>query len=778
MKRWSKNRFKTTCAMLIFLAMTVVLYGFYSIGLRYFITTQTLESVEYLQVADNAIEEIHTESKTTYAYLQDRDNKENTLLLKAQQKKTDKSIAELQKYITYHYKQMIPSTKSFFEKFAQSQKTRLSLLEKNSTISVEPNFELLLSVFLNQPIYDYPALWSYAQLAQHTTISRSLRVNALEGAIGLMELSSDRQRSELIILGFITLLLLVFSFFMVRFFESMKHELKSIKELLEELVDEKDATNDNLAKAVAKGDTKVVYQFLKKLIFEVKESQAMAQKSNKIKSLFLANMSHEIRTPLNGIMGFTELLKTTELTTEQLEFVQIIQKSSENLLNIIGDVLDLSKIESERVKMEVSEFDLFVEIESVVEEYTLKASEKEIDLGLYIDPKLISYRLTGDSTKIKQVLINLIHNAIKFTSQNGSINIHIEKTEKKDTQTTLLFKVKDSSNEISINNQEKIFEAFSQEDTSNIIRKYSGTGLGLAICAKLLELMGSKLHLSRDKNKGATFYFSIDFDSVLSDKTITKYNELSVAYYQPAERISSLCLRDTIRYLNILCKQADVIMEIDTQLLPDILFVDFEDITTQTLQTLLLIKCDVVVVIKPHHKNKINELDFATFKTIYTPITFTKLQNILDLTKQKVNTTTKVVELKPFSVLVAEDNLINQKLIKRVLENMGAIVTLAENGEVALNYRKENRYDIIFLDIQMPVMGGIEATHAILKFEKEQNQYHIPIVALTANALEGDKERYILEGMDGYASKPIQIDSISLLLQEFLPYKIKNQETK
>ncbi|MCK4441680.1 MAG: nitrate- and nitrite sensing domain-containing protein, partial [Sulfurovaceae bacterium] len=278
---------------------------------------------------------------------------------------------------------------------------------------------------------------------------------------------------------------------------------------------------------------KDAYKFLELLIENARQDKIQALEANESKSLFLANMSHEIRTPLNGIVGFTELLKSTDLDEEQLEFTGIIEKSSENLLSIINNILDLSKIESNKIELEKIVFDPIIEFENAVETYAVKASEKDIDFNFFLDPS-INKKLLGDSVKIKEVLINLLSNAIKFTDFGGFINIEITKTSTKNNLTKLLFSIQDNGIGMTKEQQLNVFAAFAQADVS-ITRKYGGTGLGLTISTKFLEIMGSELKLDSQKEKGTKFYFTLELEEVSENTKIDQEhidNDISLMRYQ------------------------------------------------------------------------------------------------------------------------------------------------------------------------------------------------------------------------------------------------------
>ncbi|MEA2029808.1 MAG: ATP-binding protein [Campylobacterota bacterium] len=590
------------------------------------------------------------------------------------------------------------------------------------------------------------------------------------------QMLSSKKIMNLAIAVMITLLVLALIVRMI--FANMASDAKRLEKVVENLIDPQIKEEYNLPKMLAQNDKTQIYQFLEKTILDAKESKKIAEDANRIKSLFLANMSHEIRTPLNGVMGFTELLRTSELNQEQEEFVQIIQKSSENLLSVINDILDLSKIESEKVEIEAIGFDPIVEFESGIESYGAKAAEKDIYLGLYIDPQLANYQLKGDPTRIKQVLVNLMSNAIKFTPLDGNVNVSIEIVEHFDDELDVKFVVKDSGIGISPEQQGKIFEAFSQED-SGTNRQYGGTGLGLTISNKLVGLMGSKLELESKKNHGSSFFFTLKMKSVLARTTSQEFNNLHALYYLPNSQEITTDDETIEKYLQALSSQSGICRNynevVDSKI--DILFVKYSAIELEELKRLLELNIKVVLLTTVYSKEEINKHNLDLFKMLYTPINFSKIKSSFMLLKgeEQIKPQEEVERFKDLKILVAEDNTMNQKLIKRVLEDMGIEVTIVKNGEEAFKERTIGTYDMILMDIQMPIMSGVESTHAILKYEKENNLPHIPIVALTANALKGDREKYLAEGMDDYTTKPIQIHRVQEMLHSYFAQKVETE---
>jgi signal transduction histidine kinase/CheY-like chemotaxis protein len=401
-------------------------------------------------------------------------------------------------------------------------------------------------------------------------------------------------------------------------------------------------------------DSDIKYRLLEKKFKAISEKAEMLEHEIRSTELFLASMSHEIRTPLNGIIGMTEVLDDTPLSEDQQEYVSMIRESSNNLRVIVNDVLDVAKINAGKMELETIPFNLVSKLNASAGLFKQKIDEKKINLILSLDKKIPTH-VMGDPTRLSQVIINLISNAIKFTDKGGRLEIITELIDKNREEVTFKLSVSDSGIGMTKEQQEKIFEAYSQA-TISTTRKSGGTGLGLTISRKIMNAMGTELEVESEEGKGATFFFVIT-------------------------------------------------MKIASQ--PSL---EVEEVEEQSVE----------------EKKSFDEVN----------------------------------------VLVAEDNPINQKLIKIVLQNLGLNVTLASNGQKAYELRIQNDYDLIFMDIQMPIMGGVEATHSILQYEKENGEKHIPIIALTANALPGDKERYMSEGMDDYATKPLDVKVIKKIISE------------
>ncbi|MCK4973832.1 MAG: nitrate- and nitrite sensing domain-containing protein [Sulfurimonas sp.] len=560
--------------------------------------------------------------------------------------------------------------------------------------------------------------------------------------------------------------------------------IRNLENVLKKVAEDTFSKNSKINLNTSDGTNKA-YELLEKIIEQTKKDKESAQEASEAKSMFLANMSHEIRTPLNGIVGFTELLKDSGLEEEQREFVDIIEKSSENLLEIINNILDLSKIESNKLEIEDISFNPIIEFESAVEVYAVRASEKHINLGCFIDPKL-EFPLKGDPTKIKEIIINLLSNAVKFTSNAGSINVNIRKVENDIIgRTKIKFEIQDSGIGVTSEQKSKIFEAFSQADTS-ITRKYGGTGLGLTISSNFIELMGGKLDLDSEPGQGTTFFFTIELEEVetLNESSQNAFSNLNALILSDSLKVKKQdkYLREYLDHYGVgytTFKDISKIPTLEKETTYNIIIVDYDYASEDTLREIVKLPQELIVLTKSNMMRRIDAYNLDIFKTIYEPIHSTKLKLILENYNELsgAKQTIKKLSRKQFdfntskfiaNVLVAEDNIINQKLIQRTLEDLGLTITIANNGLEAFQKRKDGKFDMIFMDIQMPFLDGVEATAEILEFEEDYDQVHVPIVALTANALKGDREKFLAAGLDEYTTKPLIRSEIISLLNQFL----------
>ena len=531
---------------------------------------------------------------------------------------------------------------------------------------------------------------------------------------------------------------------------------------------------------------KLVYETMN----EFYEMSVKSKNDSEAKSYFLASMSHEIRTPLNGIIGFTELLKDTELNDEQTEFLDIIDKSSESLITLINSILDLSKVESQNIEFENISFNPMEKFEHSIEVYGVKASEKNIDLSLYIDPKL-DINLNGDPEKVSEVLINLMSNAVKFTNEGGEINVEVIKVKcEEESMTKILFSVEDNGVGIAKENHDKIFKAFGQAEESTT-REFGGTGLGLSISFKYVEMMGGNLELDSEIGKGTKFHFSLEFVNNKNIKEKKKIENKSVALmFNKIEKKQNKNITRYLDNLNINYEEVysfnDFKIKMDTFKFTDIM-VDYEGSSKDDLRKLNeLSSIQKTLIFKTLNKKNVDFLKLINFKKIYEPVNFNKVFKTLNTIKDfeipsylnKKNENKKEeyhikMESKKITkphVLVVEDSPINRKLIISMLSNMGIIIDVAIDGLVAVEKRKEKNYDMIFMDINMPNMSGDDASQEIIKWENANGKSHIPIVAVTANALPGDKDKYLSRGLDDYIPKPISIKIIKHMFNKWTDY--------
>lgn len=608
----------------------------------------------------------------------------------------------------------------------------------------------------------------------------------------LWEKSEIFLRQQLLLLAIATAILFfgfILAYIGYTIARDITRNIKELEDILNKAVDEMKEGGQYLSSDTAAIEnieldthegTKEAYKFLETLVDTAKQDKLIALQANEAKSLFLANMSHEIRTPLNGIVGFTEILRGTELTPEQEEFLSIIDKSSENLLSIINNILDLSKIESNKIEIENIVFDAAEEFESAIETYAVGASEKNIDLNFYMDPA-ISPKLKGDPTKIKEIIINLLSNAIKFTSHGGEINLEIRKIQSNNETSDIEFSIQDNGIGMTKDQQLHIFDAFSQADIS-VTRKYGGTGLGLTISSRLVELMGGNLELESAKDHGTRFYFTLPMEEVASTDLSSQhtFDNITICKYQqdvPTKLDSYLdeyfkYFGPTVKYF----KSEEELKELSGLQICKNCWIDIEKAKQNIVDALRNIeKSKLIIIANVTSRNKLESLGIAKENVIYKPITISKLKAALNKNAERTTEAIKeeaLLETKfDAHILVTEDNVINQKLIKRVLEDHGITVDLANNGLEAFEKRRNKQYDLLFMDIQMPVMDGIEATREILDYEEDEKISHIPIVALTANALKGDREKFMNEGMDEYITKPIEASELLFILNKFLSHK-------
>ena len=492
-------------------------------------------------------------------------------------------------------------------------------------------------------------------------------------------------------------------------------------------------------------------------ITELENARKKAEIAQKSKSTFLANMSHEIRTPLNAIIGFSDILCESEINSKDKENALIISRSAKSLLGIINDVLDISKMESGKIDVanEIFLFETF--IEHIVELFSVATKEKKIKF-IYNPESALPYSLISDPTRLQQVLSNLLSNAIKFTPQNGEIIFSIKVIDIFEDNVKIYFLIKDNGIGMTSEQQKVIFNPFSQAD-DGISRKYGGTGLGLSICSDIIKLMNSEIELKSIPNEGSEFSFVLDF-KVDKFKNEQKTLDTNLKILLHCSDGNNDKLRQNIQ--NHIGKIGIISDYSDGNKKGDILFccgmnnLDnvIEEFKNENNKSLIIYVGDSSNITNNKIKEEINHY-------LELPIYGSKIYNILvehtDINKHVIKKS-KNVQKFVGKVLVAEDNPNNQKLIEILLSKIGVQTIIVPNGEEAVESYKKEKYDIILMDINMPIMDGITATKIIK--DLEDTNYKIPIVALTANSIAGDKEKYLSQGMDDYLSKPIEFDKM------------------
>lgn len=536
----------------------------------------------------------------------------------------------------------------------------------------------------------------------------------------------------------------------------------------------------SISKIMYQGKLSILYilrdaSLRKKKERELQAALKRAKDAERTKSEFLANMSHEIRTPLNGIMGFIDLLKETNLDNTQKEYLKIINSSSDGLFSIINDILDFSKIESGKMQLESIEFNSWNVFEDSVAIYAAKAMDKNILLMCLFSIDMPKYFL-GDPLRIRQIITNLISNAIKFTDVKGRVILRATVVSKTSEKCKVRISIKDNGIGITKDQQKIIMDAFSQADTSTT-RQYGGSGLGLAISKSLTQSMHSSLNVYSEYGKGSEFYFTLELP-VTEKKDIqmkTDFSNIQIMLLGCEENYPEKELYE--EYIKNIKAEVHYTTSID-DIRPDdikIVGISYDNNDYNFIKKVVneFPNKAFIIFSATSLDNKIYDLGGTNVYPLVPPLSMSKLisvlSDILGYNKSYLANNKKIKNIS-FSgtVMLVDDNEVNSKLSEILLKNMGLKVEVAENGQVAVDKYKQNQYDLIFMDIYMPVKDGLTAAKEIVAYEKEMGLHHVPIVALTANVIEDDIEEYIAVGMDDFVAKPIIKNKLEAVLNRYL----------